>query len=163
MGKTNCYVYAKHGRIIECFVQYEPIGQFEPIEQCYRRSLNQFLEWLSQVRLPALIEADAALKGNTRQNRLHRSAEKWNYALSAHLTECRYLSVTLTVTGEGDQFSQCFRERRVWDAEKGILCPLSYFLPMKRARKYDKWEYSLENGELTVFRKGKMYKLTVNR
>lgn len=160
-GASVCerYVFARRGQTLECAVRFDAMPDFPKIERCYRQALDAWLDWMKNVRLQTLIEADAALKGAERKGRLHRSSESWQFVLSSSLTDGRYLSVTLSVKGKGKEINRTFVQRRVWDTERGILCPLAQLICAKKARMYDKWEYSIENGELTVFRRGKARKI----
>lgn len=147
-------VFSRRSAVIECTISIDPLSDAPEIEHCYRRAAEALVEWLERERLPVLAELQAAERG---KNRLHRSAEQWTFTLTVR-TLGRYRSVCLRVKGKGKALERSFVQHRVWDAEKGRLCPLSIFLSPRKAKNYDKWEYSIENEQLTLSRKSKMHK-----
>lgn len=103
--------------------------------------------------------SDNTNRNEERKKRLHSQPEFWRFDGKGQLIDGRYLSVVLQVSGRGaDGVIEQFEQRRVWDAENGILCPLDCFLPRKNAKKYQKWAYSLENGFILVYKNNRKNK-----
>lgn len=147
-------IFSRRSAMIECTISIDPLPDAPEIERCYRQAAEALVEWLERERLPVLAVQQAAERG---KDRLHRSAEQWTFALTVRPLGS-YRSVCLRVMGKGKALERSFVQHRVWDAEKGVLCPLSVFLSPRKAKKYDKWEYSIENEQLILFQKGKMHK-----
>lgn len=157
---TERYLFSRRGAAIECTVSTDRMSDCPKIDSCYNRALSAFLKWLEEERLSALVAESSAERASGKCNRLHQTPEQWYFTLARH-TIGTFWSVCLTVTGKGDSYEQRYCQRRVWDSERSILCPLSCFISPRQARKYEKWEYSLEKDGLTVCRKGKINKIVI--
>lgn len=153
------HVFSRRGITVECLLVIDPLPTASKIEQCYRKAAECLLDWLEHERLTALVEEGARSSKGGRAARLHYLPERWRFELTAHSVG-KYLSVCLTVTAKGAQFERRSSSCRVWDREKGILCPTACFLPARKTGKYDKWEYSLEENSLKLRRKGKLHKIS---
>lgn len=159
---TEHRLFSKKGALIECIISFEQMPEFPKIEHCYREALSCFLVWLERERLPALAAEESAFRASGKRRRLHQIPERWCFTLTAQ-SAGTYLSVCLCVRANGEGFERQWEEFRVWDSEKDILCPLSRFIPTRKARKYEQWSFALTNDELTVYRKGKLQKITLPR
>lgn len=155
------YSFSRKGWTVECDVSFDRISN-RLIESPYRQAIAEFLGWLEGDRLNELVEADKTEKAaGRRKNRLHRAPEYWSVVLRARPSG-DYLSVSLSVKGSGEGFERSFAEHRVWDCQRGILCPLFRVMPAFRAKKYDKWAYFIENNHLIVNQKGKTRKIDLD-
>lgn len=151
------YVFSKRGCTIECKCMTQTLADYPKIKECYDAAKVRFVQWLENVRFPEMLESQGSQRGI---NRLHIEPECWRFSVSARSAE-KYLSVCLSVSGKGTSFEQTVTERRVWDTEKNILCPITLFLPVWEAKKYDKWECFLEEQTLTVKRRDKLQKINL--
>lgn len=154
-SQTDRYLFSKRGITLECICMTRSLADYPEIKECYDAAKEKFIYWLENERFSILVQAQGSQRGI---HRLHIEPEVWSFSVTAYPFG-KYLSVCLSVSGKGAVFEQTTIERRVWDTEKNILCPLTCFLPILQAKKYDKWEYCLEEQALTVLRGDKLHKI----
>lgn len=159
VNTTERRTYSRRGVTIDCRITFADLSAYPKIGHCYRRVLGAFLEWLEGDRLQVLSEDASSDRVKSRRSRLHQIPEQWHFSLTAQLADERYLSICLAINRSGTELEKQIVERRVWDVREGVLCPLARFLPRMKARKYEKWVYSLEKDGLSVYRNDKMYKI----
>lgn len=151
-------VFSQRGWTVECEILFQFPCEYSGIEQFYRDTLQSFLHWLENDRLRALVESETEQGHDGRRSRLHRLPERWRFSLTALSIDLKYLSVTLSVASNGQGIGHSFSDHRVWDTESSLLCPLTCFMTHDKAKKYEKWAYSLVVDELVVYSRKKRTK-----
>ena len=121
-----------------------------PIAGCYQRGREGMERYIRETLLPRLEKVGDEER---RRYRLHRREQRLSYICSGEAVDGRYLSIRLRCdrAGESAPTESC----RVWDTVRGCLCPIDLFLPRALARKYDRWEFALEQERVWVISRSK--------
>ncbi len=120
-------------------------GAPQTIVDCYGRAAKELEDHLRQTLLPRI---EQKLAEEPRRNRLHARIPTVCFFCDGEIVEDRWISLTLILRNdlEGDVTEQ--RDYRVWDGKTGLLCPLEFFLPRKKAKRYCRWSFALQEGEI---------------
>lgn len=116
----------------------------EQVLEIYAQAAEALEKWATQDLLTRL---DAKLSATSRAQRLHYLPSMLQFSCKGQLICNRWLSVTTVVWMEGDE-KIAYRDDRVWDLQKGVLCPIETFLPRKVAARYLRWTFSVIDGSV---------------
>ncbi|MBR7097810.1 MAG: hypothetical protein IKC59_00200 [Clostridia bacterium] len=123
-----------------------------PIEACYRKGKAGLEQYIRETLLPGLENVSAQER---RHYRLHRRSMEVFYWCTGEVTQERFWSVRLKIRESLSADEKEWNILRVWELEKGCLCPLEFFLADSQAKKYQRWEFAVEDERLWVYpRKG---------
>ena len=121
-----------------------------PMMLCYQRGIEGMERYIREKLLP---ELENVSEGERRRYRLHRREIRLSYICMGELLDGRYWSIRLKCEGVGER--EASESCRVWDAERGCLCPIDLFLHPGKARKYNRWEFALDGARVWAISKAK--------
>ena len=113
---------------------------------CYRHYTQYLEKWAMTDLLPKL---DEAIEREPRRRRIYTHRPKLQWSCDGVPVGERWLSVTVTLTGTQMEAPIVCKDYRVWDLQKGTLCPIEWFLPRRDAARYCRWAFRLD--EQTVY------------
>jgi hypothetical protein len=120
-------------------------GAPQTIEDCYQKGAEALEEYLTHTLLPRM---DQKLGEEPRRNRLHARIPSVCFFCDGEILEDRWISLTLILRHDVERDVTEQRDCRVWDGKTGLLCPLEFFLPRKKAKRYCRWSFSLQGNEI---------------
>ena len=122
-------------------------GEDHPVILFYQKGRDALERYVRERLLPMLEDVP---EEERRRSRLHRRETRLSYCVSGELIGGQYLSLTLTVEGTDSAEHTRTESHRVWALSEGCLCPIDLFLPRSIAKKYDRWDFILEEARLWV-------------
>ena len=135
----------------ERVVLYSRLPKLEedhPITRCYQRGKESVERYIREMLLPRLENLSPEER---RHYRLHQRRIEVSYWCSGEMIEERFWSIRLQIQYRLPEGNREEESWRVWDRDKGVLCPIDLFLPRKRRKGLHRWNFALRKDSLWVY------------
>lgn len=120
------------------------VGGADSLRECYLQGAQALERYAEETLLPQL---ERTIAEAPRRNRLHATVPTLELLCDGTIVEDRWISLTLTRRFIAEQEEVCC-DYRVWDGQTGLICPIDRFLEPREGRRYCRWSFFLQEGEV---------------
>lgn len=127
---------------------YSRLPQWEedhPIVRCYQRGKESVECYIREILLPRL---ENLTSEERRHYRLHQRKIEVSYCCSGKVIGERFWSIRLQVHYHLPEGNRAEESWRVWDLDKGVICPIDLFLSRQTSKGLHRWSFALSEDSL---------------